>query len=192
MPEENQEVPKESRFRRWWKNWQDKTNPDARVYLLGAPFFGRKAQTALYAANLKQRFRFDPEKPPPTSKEGVDYISRAYDRLIGKSRGLLTFCALLFTSFNVIAPKLTEQAKASWLIHIAVVAASLLPLVASLPLLYLFWMNWGPPADYETNDKDFDALIGVTRNRTCVLSISVWLAGIEVVILCFLAYRWLA
>jgi len=192
MPEENQEVPKENRFRRWWNKWRDKANPDERLYLLGAPFPGRRAQTALYVAKLKQRFPFDPDKPPQTSKEGVDYVSRAYDRLIGKSRGLLTFCALLFTSVNVIATHLPPQAKADRLTHMALFAAWVLPLLASLPLLYLFWMNWGPPADYESNDTDFDALIAVTRSRTCVLSLSVWLAVIEVVILCCLAYRFLA
>ena len=117
----------------------------------------------------------------------MDYIYRAYDRLINKSRGLLAFCGLLFTSFGLIAQHLPESEKTSW----PTLAAGLLPLIASVPLLFLFWMNWGAAKDYVSNDSDFNSMIVATQHRTWLLAISVWITLVDVALLAYLIYEWL-
>jgi hypothetical protein len=180
--------PKERWYKKLWnKCWADRKNSKAHFYWLGAPLPGRTAQLELYKAAIFSRFPFDRDKPPQTSKDGVDYVYRAYDRLINKSRGLLTFCGLLFTSFGLIAQRLKDADKTSNL----ALAGALLPLLASLPLLVLFWMNWGASDDYASKDADFKSIITATQRRTWLVGISVWLTLIDVVVLSALTFKWL-
>jgi hypothetical protein len=121
----------------WKKYWVEKSNPGEHFYWLGAPFPWRRAQPDLYVKCLEKRFRLDATEPPKISKDGLDYVGRAYDRLINEARGLLTFYGLLFTSFGFIAQRLQARDKTSLL----ALAAALLPLAGSFLLLLLFRMD---------------------------------------------------
>lgn len=105
----------------------------------------------------------------------MDYVYRAYDRVINKARGLLTFDGLLFAAFGLLSKSLQPGEQQSIWTFIAAV----LPLVASLPLLVLFWMSWDAANTYETNEADFDSMVGAVCHRTWLLSASMYITVVE-------------
>lgn len=153
-------------------------NSNACFYWLGAPL--GHVQRDLYLTALQNRFKVDEKNPPETSKDGVDYIYRAYDRVINKARGLLTFDGLLLTAFGLLYRNLQSSSNNSGLL---LSIGSVLPLVASLPLLVIFWMNWGASNDYQSNENDLKSMVTATCKRTWLLALSIYITVADMVIL---------
>jgi hypothetical protein len=152
-------------------------------YFFGAPL--RFLRRRLYLETLVDRFKAPSKDPLEMTKDGVDYIYRAYDRVINKARGLLTFNGLLFTAFGLISKSLAGADIPGLLTFLGI----LLPLVASLPLLIVFWMSWGASQDYESNLSDLTAMVHATSSRTWLLAISIYITVGEMVVLAIIAFK---
>jgi len=59
-------------------------------------------------------------------------------------------------------------------------SGALLPLVAALPCLMMFFMHWAAAKSYESPANDFESMLFSVRWRTRLVAISVYLVLIDV------------
>ena len=141
-----------------------------RRFFLGAPL--RKEHYETYETILIGRFS-DGGDPKRLTEKGVDYIHRALDRQINKARGLLTYNALLVAAINTVVIARTPRGA----IPVFTVWSNLgriLALASCIPLLVLFYMNWGAVNDFSTADADFKGTYKTLRQRTYFLTLSIY------------------
>ena len=148
-------------------------------YILGAPFFGRDEKIQEYSTAFRTRFKDTTRGEDGVSDQGVEFLYRGFDRLINMARGLLTFNALLFASYGVFSKDLP----AGVIPRALLIACGALPLLASVFLLSLFWMTWGPVESYENNDNDAAFMLAEIRRGTRAVGISMWLTITEMVLM---------
>lgn len=107
------------------------------------------------------------------SEKAPEYVYRALDRQINKARGLLTYNALLFASFNLVTRSSTDKSTL-----ILASAGGMLALLSCLPLLLLMVVDWGKPDKYKDAESDFKSALQTVSRRTRSVKLSLLLSSI--------------